>query len=65
MSKQVRFDFHIFTPGMYHIPSEDCWCEPVRSYWVTDKTGKQLHVLEHNDDHFEDNWVQHVLDDLR
>ena len=49
MSKHVRFDCHVFTPGVPHDLSEDCWCEPSKNYWVPDKDGKLLHVLEHND----------------
>ena len=64
-SKHVHFDFHVFTPGTNHESSEDCWCEPTNSYWVTGANGKLLHVLEHNDALTNETpWVNRLLDCL-
>lgn len=40
---------HLYTPENNHVASDDCWCEPARSYWITDKDGRQVHVFEHNE----------------
>lgn len=70
-SKQVHFDRHIFTPGVEHVLSEDCWCEPTRQYWLPTTEGHMIHVLEHNDDLFGDHvmkseikWVKGILSNL-
>ena len=62
MNGHTHFDQHVFTPGVGHIMSEDCWCEPVKTYWVPGANGKMLHVLEHNDGSLvDDEWVNKTL----
>jgi hypothetical protein len=61
-SKHVHFDAHIFTPGTGHASSEDCWCEPIKTYWVPGADGRMLHVLEHNEiDTCAPEWVNDLL----
>jgi hypothetical protein len=33
-----------------HNLSTDCWCEPVKVYWYTNKHGITMLVVEHTDD---------------
>jgi len=38
---------HVMIPDSRH--ATDCWCEPARIYWVQNKWGVRVLIVEHND----------------
>jgi len=46
----MRNEVHICHTDVGHNDSVDCWCEPVRIYWYTNKNNILMLVVEHNDD---------------
>ncbi len=45
-----RNEVHLCDFPNGHVLSIDCWCEPTRYYWVTNKHGINVLVVEHVDD---------------
>ncbi len=45
-----RSEVHLQDFPNGHCLSADCWCEPSHTYWVTNKHGVQVFVVEHSDD---------------
>jgi hypothetical protein len=43
-------EFHICAAFNGHRASVDCFCEPVRIYWLKDLNGIPVIVVEHNDE---------------
>lgn len=41
---------HVCDLNVGHRFSKDCWCEPVRVYWVPGLDEQPVCVVEHNDD---------------
>jgi len=42
-------EIHICNASCGHIPSHECWCEPVKIYTIKDDFGGSWRVIEHND----------------
>ena len=54
-----RNEVHLCDFPNGHTLSTDCWCEPKNIYWVTNKHGIEVLVVEHSD-----NTPMHHLDVL-
>lgn len=44
-----RNEVHLIQHGEGHCDSTDCWCEPNKIYWHTNKHKVTMFVVEHND----------------
>lgn len=47
--KAMRNEVHLTQRPNGHESSTDCWCEPTRMYWYTNRHGITMYVVEHND----------------
>jgi hypothetical protein len=45
-----RNEVHVCDLPSGHRNSVDCWCEPVKIYWIRNKHNVDVFVVEHNDE---------------